>query len=81
MISRRAPCPGVDSIESSPPMARTRSLMTKGPRLEFLSCPDETLPLNSQFAARPRRQHYIGDITHEFRANTSIVTILIDHPA
>src|SRR5438105_2479407 len=37
LISRRAPCPGFETMVSSPPMARTRCLTTNGPRRDSSS--------------------------------------------
>src|SRR6266567_6558834 len=47
-ISRRAPWPGTDSIASSPPMDRTRSLSTRGPRRLRSSSACERRPENSK---------------------------------
>src|SRR5437773_2661832 len=47
-ISSRAPWPGTDSIASSPPMDRTRSLSTRGPRRLRSSSACERRPENSK---------------------------------
>src|SRR5207248_10104250 len=46
LISSRAPCSGRLSMKSSPPMALTRSLITKGPRRDFSSAAVSCRPAN-----------------------------------